>query len=37
MFTYHDMDGEKAGKINYQSQAIAYSLDEGQTFTKYSE
>ncbi len=37
MFTYHDMDGEKAGNINYQSQAIAYSLDEGQTFTKYSE
>ncbi|OYX25945.1 MAG: glycosyl hydrolase family 32 [Flavobacteriales bacterium 32-35-8] len=36
MFTYHDMDGEKAGKTNYQSQAIAYSLDEGQTFTKYS-
>ena len=37
MFTYHDMDAEKAGKTNYQSQAIAYSLDEGQTFTKYSE
>ncbi len=37
MFTYHDMDGEKSGNINYQSQAIAYSLDEGQTFTKYSE
>ncbi|WP_179008698.1 glycoside hydrolase family 32 protein [Winogradskyella forsetii] len=36
MFTYHDMEGEKAGKINYQSQAIAYSLDEGKTFTKYS-
>ncbi|WP_339926196.1 glycoside hydrolase family 32 protein [uncultured Cyclobacterium sp.] len=36
MFTYHDMEGEKAGKSNYQSQAIAYSLDEGQTFTKYS-
>jgi levanase/fructan beta-fructosidase len=37
MFTYHDMEGEKAGKTNYQSQAIAYSLDEGQTFTKYSK
>lgn len=36
MFTYHDMEGEKAGNINYQSQAIAYSLDEGQTFIKYS-
>ena len=37
MFTYHDMAAEKAGKTNFQSQAIAYSLDEGQTFTKYSE
>jgi len=37
MFTYHDMVGEKAGKIDIQSQAIAYSLDEGQTFTKFSE
>ena len=37
MFTYHDMAGEKAGEKNIQSQAIAYSLDEGQTFTKYSE
>ena len=35
IFTYHDMDGERAGKSNYQSQAIAYSLDDGQTFTKY--
>lgn len=37
MYTYHDMDGEKAGKINYQTQAIAYSLDEGLTFTKYDK
>ena len=36
MFTYHDPKGEKEGKKNYQSQAIAYSLDEGQTWTKYS-
>jgi levanase/fructan beta-fructosidase len=35
MFTYHDMVGEKAGKIETQSQAIAYSLDEGLTWTKY--
>lgn len=35
IFTYHDMKGEKAGKLDYQSQAIAYSLDEGQTWTKY--
>lgn len=35
MFTYHDPAGEKDGRIDFQSQAIAYSLDEGQTFTKY--
>ena len=35
MFTYHDMDKEKAGETKYQSQAIAYSLDEGMTWTKY--
>lgn len=37
MFTYHDMDAEKSGKVVCQSQAIAYSLDEGQTFTKFGE
>ncbi len=37
MFTYHDPVGEKNGEITYQSQAIAYSLDEGQTFTKYAD
>ncbi len=35
MFTYHDMEADKAGKIDDETQAIAYSLDEGQTFTKY--
>lgn len=35
MFTYHDPKGEEAGEIDYQSQAIAYSLDEGKTWTKY--
>jgi levanase/fructan beta-fructosidase len=35
MFTYHDMVKEKAGEINFQSQGIAYSLDEGLTWTKY--
>ncbi len=37
MFTYHDMNAEKLGKTSFQSQAIAYSLDEGKTFIKYSE
>jgi len=36
IFTYHDMKKEKAGEINTQSQAIAYSLDNGRTWTKYS-
>lgn len=35
MYTYHDMEGEKAGQLDYQTQAIAYSLDDGLTFTKY--
>jgi len=37
IFTYHDPEGEKEEKIDFQSQALAYSLDEGQTWTKYSE
>jgi levanase/fructan beta-fructosidase len=35
IFTYHDPEGEKEGRIDYQSQAIAFSLDEGKTWTKY--
>jgi fructan beta-fructosidase len=37
IFTYHNMDGEKSGATDYQSQAIAYSLDKGRTWIKYSE
>lgn len=36
MFTYHDMAKEKAKVVDVESQAIAYSLDEGLTWTKYS-
>lgn len=36
IFTYHDMAAEKAGRTDYQSQAIAYSNDRGRTWTKYS-
>ncbi|MBC6993637.1 glycoside hydrolase family 32 protein [Neolewinella lacunae] len=36
MFTYHDMAAEKAGKQDFQSQAIAYSNDRGRTWTKYA-
>ena len=35
IFTYHNMDIEKAGGINAQSQGLAYSLDEGETWSKY--
>jgi fructan beta-fructosidase len=35
IYTYHDMDGEKAGRQDYQSQGIAYSLDNGRTWTTY--
>lgn len=35
MYTLHNIDGEKQGRIDFQSQAIAYSLDEGQSYIKY--
>ena len=35
IYTYHDMDGEKAKRTDYQYQAIAYSNDKGRTWTKY--
>ena len=35
IFTYHLMAGEKAGKTDFQTQGIAYSIDDGETWTKY--
>lgn len=35
IFTYHNMEFEKAGKVNTQTQGLAYSLDEGETWKKY--
>ncbi|NER16530.1 glycoside hydrolase family 32 protein [Spongiivirga citrea] len=35
IFTYHLMEGEKAGRNDFQTQGIAYSNDNGQTWTKY--
>lgn len=35
IFTYHDMEAEKSGAKDYQKQALAYSLDKGQTWVKY--
>ena len=36
IFTQHDTVGEKAGRNNFQNQSIAYSLNEGKTWTKYA-
>jgi fructan beta-fructosidase len=36
IFTHHDPVGEKQGKNTYQNQSIAYSLDDGKTWTKYA-
>jgi fructan beta-fructosidase len=35
IYTYHLMEGERAGRHNFQYQAIAYSTDKGRTWTKY--
>src|SRR5438105_3941938 len=37
IFTYHDMAKEKAGRIDRESQGIAYSNDKGNTWTKYQD
>lgn len=36
VFTHHDPKGEKAGTDTFQYQSIAYSVDEGTTWTKYA-
>jgi fructan beta-fructosidase len=36
IFTQHNMPGEKAGRTDFQNQSIAYSLDEGKTWTKFA-
>ena len=35
IFTYHKMELEKAGRTDYQTQGMAYSTDNGRTWTKY--
>ena len=37
IFTYHDPKGEREGRNDYQTQGLAYSLDEGRTWTKYAK
>jgi fructan beta-fructosidase len=36
IYTSHNLDWEKAGRIDRENQSIAYSLDGGQTFTKFA-
>ncbi|MBL7742355.1 MAG: glycoside hydrolase family 32 protein [Chitinophagaceae bacterium] len=35
IFTQHDEKAEKAGKNDFQNQSLAYSLDDGKTWSKY--
>ena len=35
IFTYHDAEGEKAGRDDFQTQGIAFSLDNGRSWKKY--
>lgn len=36
IFTHHDPAGYPAGRIDFQTQSIAYSLDRGRSWTKYA-
>lgn len=35
IFTYHDPKGDKAGRNDFETQAVAYSLDSGKSWVKY--
>ena len=37
LFTYHKAEREKEGFNDFQTQGLAYSLDNGQTWTKYDQ
>jgi fructan beta-fructosidase len=37
IFTQHSMEGEKAGRHDFQTQGIAYSNDKGRTWTMYQQ
>ena len=36
IFTHHNIEKEKAAQVDVETQSIAYSLDEGMTWTKYA-
>ncbi len=35
IYTYHDPKGDQSGRIDFQTQGIAFSLDKGRTWNKY--
>jgi fructan beta-fructosidase len=37
IFTYHNLDWEREGRLDRESQGIAFSLDKGRTWTKYAQ
>jgi fructan beta-fructosidase len=37
VYTYHSAEKEKTGAIDYQTQGIAYSVDNGRTWKKYEK
>ncbi len=37
IFTHHDEKAIKVGRKDFQNQSLAYSLDEGKTWVKYSD
>jgi len=37
IFTYHNVDREKSGRTDVETQGIAYSIDKGRTWTKYEK
>lgn len=37
IYTYHDAEKEKTGSIEFQTQGIAYSVDNGRSWTKYEK
>lgn len=37
IYTYHKMEGEKAGRNDFQTQGIAFSLDKGRSWAKYAD
>ncbi len=36
IYTYHDLEGEKKGTNDYQTQGLAFSTDNGESWEKYS-